>query len=276
MKICIEQMKPVLGDTEKNLLKMVEKIDIAIENGEELIVFPELSLNGYMLEELAFDTGIKEVPQILLEKSKKISIIFGAVEIGEEEYPYNTAFYLENGKVVHKHRKVYLPTYGMFQEGRYFMEGDKIRAFDTKFGRIGILVCEDAWHQSAHYILAQDGAKYVFVISNAPARLGANREDISSAWRNILKNNSMLNGVYTIMTNRVGVEDGITFFGNSAVVDPSGNLIKEAELFKEQSLSCCIDENKIRAARISAPMFKAEKLDMTIRELKRIQKSRFE
>lgn len=276
MKICIEQMKPVLGDTEKNLLKMVEGIDRAIEVGNDIIVFPELSLNGYMLEELVFDTAIKEVPQILLEKSKKISIIFGAAEIGAEEYPYNTAFYLEDGKVVHKHRKVYLPTYGMFQEGRYFMEGDKIRAFDTKFGRIGMLVCEDAWHQSAHYILAQDGAKHIFIISNASAKIGINKYDVSSGWRNILKNSSMLNGVYTVMANRVGVEDGVTFFGNSTVMDPSGEVVKEAEFFKEQSLCCCTSESRIRAARIGAPMFKTEKLDMTIRELKRIQKNRFE
>ena len=276
MRICIEQMKPVLGDTEKNLLKMIEGIDRAIEAGDDIIVFPELSLNGYMLEELVFDTAIKEVPQILLEKSKEISIIFGAAEIGEEEYPYNTAFYLEDGRVVHKHRKVYLPNYGMYQEGRYFMEGDKIRAFDTKFGRIGMLVSEDAWHQLSHYILAQDGAKYIFVITSAPAELGINKHDISNGWRNLLKNSSVLNGIYTVMTNRVGVEDGVTFFGNSTIVDPCGEVVGEAEFFKEQSLCCCTNESRIRAARIAAPMFKIEKLDMTIRELQRIQKNRFE
>ncbi len=78
-----------------------------------------------------------------LEKSREISIIFGAVEMGEGDYPYSTLFYLEDGKVIYKHRKVYLANYGMFFEGRYFMSGDKIRAFDTKFGRVAMVQGED-------------------------------------------------------------------------------------------------------------------------------------
>ena len=94
MRVHIEQMKPVLGDREKNLLKMLEAIDKGIASGEELIVFPELCLNGYVLEDLVFETAIKDVPEILLEKSREISIIFGAVEMGEGDYPYNKLFYV--------------------------------------------------------------------------------------------------------------------------------------------------------------------------------------
>jgi len=276
MNIRIEQMKPVLGNTEQNLLKMVELIEKGIEAGDDIIVFPELALNGYMLEDIVFETAMKNVPEILLEKSKEISIIFGMAELGEEEYPYNTAYYLEDGKIIYKHRKVYLPDYGMFSEGRYFAEGEKIRAFNTKFGRMGMLICEDAWHQSAHYILAQDGAKYIFSIANAPARLGMNKTSVSATWKALLKSSSISNGIFNIMTNRVGVEDGVTFFGNSAVIDPAGEIIKEAEYFKEETLCCCINPCCIRRVRTSAPVFKAEKLDLAIRELKRIQKNRFE
>lgn len=276
MNIRIEQMKPVLGNTEENLLKMVELIEKGIEAGDEIIIFPELALNGYMLEDIVFETAMKNVPAILLEKSKEISIIFGMAELGEEEYPYNTAYYLEDGKVIHKHRKVYLPDYGMFSEGRYFGSGEKIRAFDTKFGRMGMLVCEDAWHQSAHYILSQDGAKYIFSIANAPARLGVNKSSVSSTWKALLKSSSISNGVFNIMTNRAGVEDGVTFFGNSVIIDPCGEVVREADYFKEETLCCCIDSSCIRRARISAPVFKAEKIDLTVRELKRIQKNRFE
>ena len=180
MRVHIEQMKPVLGDREKNLLKMLEAIDKGIANGEDLIVFPELCLNGYVLEDLVFETAIKDVPEILLEKSREISIIFGAVEMGEGDYPYNTLFYLEDGKVVYKHRKVYLANYGMFFEGRYFISGDKVRAFDTKFGRVAMVQGEDMMHQSVQFILAQDNAKYIFVSAAAPARLGINKHDISS------------------------------------------------------------------------------------------------
>ena len=271
MRVHIEQMKPVLGDREKNLLKMLEAIDKGIASGEELIVFPELCLNGYVLEDLVFETAIKDVPEILLEKSRKISIIFGA---GEGDYPYNTLFYLEDGKVIYKHRKVYLANYGMFFEGRYFMSGDKIRAFDTKFGRVAMVQGEDMMHQSVQFILAQDNAKYIFVSAAALARLGINKHDISSQWREILKSNSYLNGVYTIFANRAGVEDGITFFGNSMAIAPNGEIIQEADFMKEESLSCELSDRKIRAARIATPIFKNENLDVTKREIERIIKER--
>lgn len=274
MRVHIEQMKPVLGDREKNLLKMLEAIDKGIASGEDLIVFPELCLNGYVLEDLVFETAIKVVPEILLEKSREISIIFGAVEMGEGDYPYNTLFYLEDGKVIYKHRKVYLANYGMFFEGRYFMSGDKIRAFDTKFGRVAMVQGEDMMHQSVQFILAQDNAKYIFVSAAAPARLGINKHDISSQWREILKSSSYLNGVYIIFANRAGVEDGITFFGNSMAIAPNGEIIQEADFMKEESLSCELSDRKIRAARIATPIFKNENLDVTKREIERIIKER--
>lgn len=274
MRVHIEQMKPVLGDREKNLLKMLEAIDKGIASGEDLIVFPELCLNGYVLEDLVFETAIKDVPEILLEKSREISIIFGAVEMGEGDYPYNTLFYLEDGKIIYKHRKVYLANYGMFFEGRHFMSGDKIRAFDTKFGRMAIVQGEDMMHQSVQFILAQDNAKYIFVSAAAPARLGINKHDISSQWRDILKSSSYLNGVYTIFANRVGVEDGITFFGNSMAIAPNGDIIQEADFMKEGSLSCELSDRKVRAARIATPIFKNENLDLTKREIERIIKGK--
>lgn len=270
MRVHIEQMKAVLGDTEKNLLRMLEGIDKAISNGDDLIVFPELCLNGYVLEELVFESAIREVPAILLEKSQEISIIFGAVEMGEEDYPYNTLFYLEDGKVIAKHRKVYLADYGMFYEGRYFKNGDKIRAFDTKFGRVAMLQGEDIKHQSVQLILSQDRAKYIFVSAAVPTTLGITKHSISSEWRELLKTNSYLNGVYTVMANRVGVEDGVTFFGNSMLVAPDGEVIEEAKFMKEDSLSCELTERRLKATRIANPIFKNENLDLTMRELKRI------
>lgn len=276
MKIHVEQMKPTLGNIEKNLELMITAIDRAIESKKDLIIFPELALTGYSLEDIVFDVAIKEVPEILLEKSKKISIIFGAAELGEEEYPYNTAYYLENGRVLHRHRKVYLPDYGAYCEGRYFMAGNKFRAFDTKFGSVGILICEDAWHQSAQYILAQDGAKFVFVLFNSPAIIGKKKEDLSENWKVLLKTNSLLNGVYTVAVNRVGVEDGTTFFGNSFIVAPNGEILSEGKYLSEDSFGVELEEAKIRRARFSAPMFKTENINLTTNELKRIEKKRFQ
>lgn len=276
MKVYIGQIKPTLGNVEKNLNMMLEVIDKAIAEKNDIVVFPELSLTGYSLEDIVFDVAIKEVPSVLLEKSKEIGIIFGAVELGEEEYPYNTAYYLEDGKVVHNHRKVYLPTYGAYQEGRNFMAGDKVRAFDTKFGRLGILICEDVWHQSTQYILAQDGAKYVFILFNSPAVVGKRKEELSEGWKTIIKTNSLLNGVYSVAVNRVGVEDGIAFFGNSFVVAPNGEIVAEGEYLKEDSFTCELREEEIRRARFKAPMFKTENLNLTKKEIERIENKRFQ
>ncbi|WP_291259519.1 nitrilase-related carbon-nitrogen hydrolase [Fusobacterium sp.] len=276
MKVYMGQMKPTLGNVEKNLEMMIEHIDRAIEEKSDIVVFPELSLTGYSLEDIVFDVAINEVPNVLLEKSKEISIVFGAVELGEEDYPYNTAYYLEDGRLLHKHRKVYLPDYGAFSEGRYFMAGNKFRAFDTKFGRMGILVCEDIWHQSAQYILAQDGAKYVFILFNSPVVIGKKKEDISVQWKTILGSNSLLNGVYSIGVNRVGVEDGTTFFGNSFVVAPNGEVIAEGKYLAEDGICCELDEAQLRRSRFKAPMFKTENINLTKRELERIENKKFQ
>ena len=275
MKVYIGQIKPTLGNVEKNLNMMLEVIEKAIAEKNDVVVFPELALTGYSLEDIVFDVATKEVPAVLLEKSKEISIVFGAVELGEEEYPYNTAYYLEDGKVLHRHRKVYLPDYGPYCEGRYFMAGDKVRAFDTKFGRVGMLVWEDVWHQSTQYILAQDGAKYVFVLFNSPAVVGKRKEELSEGWKMIVRTNSLLNGVYSIAVNRVGVEDGTAFFGNSFVVAPNGEVVCEGEYLQEQCFSCILDEKEIRRARFKAPMFKTENLNLTKKEIERIEIKKF-
>ncbi|MGL5936886.1 MAG: nitrilase-related carbon-nitrogen hydrolase, partial [Cetobacterium sp.] len=231
MKVFLAQMKPILGDTEKNLKKIVDIVEKEIEKGTEVVVFPELSLTGYLLEEMVYDVALDKVPDILLELSKKISIIVGAVELSEDLYHYNTAFYLEDGEIKHKHRKVYLPTYGLFDEGRYFKEGENIRAFNTKFGRVGILICEDIFHQSSSYILGQDGAQTIFVIANSPTRLSNKGLEISNLWESICKTTAASNGCFVVMVNRVGVEDGVNFWGGSFAINPSGDTIEKMEYF---------------------------------------------
>ena len=274
MNIFLAQMKPILGDTEKNLKKIVEVIEKEIEKNTEIVIFPELSLTGYLLEEMVYDVAIERVPQILLELSKKISIIFGAVELGEDLYHYNTAFYLEDGEVKHKHRKIYLPTYGLFDEGRYFKEGDKVRAFDTKFGRVGILVCEDIFHQSNPYILSQDGAQLIFVIANSPTRLTNKGLEIEKIWEDICRTTSISNGCFTIVVNRVGVEDGVNFWGGSFAISPSGDTIEKLEQFKEDGKNIQVDKKEIVKVRFASGSCKNEKIDLVLNELKRIKKSR--
>ena len=172
-KAGLAQIYPVLGDVEKNFALLKDRIGKAKKRGAELLVFPELSLSGYFLKDMVPVSALRTSSPIikeLLKESKEISLAFGLVEESKEHTFYNAAFYLEDGKIKHIHRKVYLPTYGMFDEQRYFSRGNRIRAFDTKFGRFAMVICEDMWHPSAPYIAAQDGAEIILVPSNSPSR----------------------------------------------------------------------------------------------------------
>ena len=274
IKVCLAQIKPTLGNVKKNLEIMCSNIEKAIEEENNVIVFPELSLTGYLVKDMVQSIAItrKTVPQEFLEYSKKIGIIFGAVEEDDEDFRfYNSAFYLEDGEVKHVHRKVYLPTYGLFDEFRYFSKGDKFRAFDTKYGRFGILICEDAFHPSSSYILNEDGCQYMFMLANSPSRGGqGDKPSNLIIWETLAKTYSSLYGMYIVFSHRVGYEDGVNFAGQSKVFSPSGEIKMQLSLFEEDFQSIVLDRAEIRRARIYTPTNKNEDIYLTIRELERI------
>ena len=173
LKISIAQTNTVLADVDKNLAKHIELINKAIDKKNDVVFFPELSLTGYSLKDAVYDVALKSNDakfDKIKELSKKIGIIFGMVELDQRFELYNTLLYFQDGELLNKHRKVYLPTYGLFEEKRYFSEGNRFRAFTTKYGRIGMLICEDMWHPTSGIILAQDGASIIFVSSAGIAR----------------------------------------------------------------------------------------------------------
>ena len=278
IKVALAQTKPYLGAVNKNKKMMIDNIKKAIEKEIDLIVFSELALTGYNLKDMVpvvalWNDENKEMKE-LLELSKEISIMFGAVEEDNRHSFYNAAYYLEDGEIKKVHRKVYLPTYGMFDEKRYFAKGDKFRAFDTKFGRIGMLICEDAWHSSSSYILSQDGADYVFVLASSPARGIDENEKLGSmrTWENMNRLYADLFNSYYIFVNRVGYEDGVNFWGGSEVIDPFGKVEGKAQYFEEELLFVELERQKVRRARIYTPVLRDEDINLTIRELQRIQK----
>ena len=170
VKVGLAQITPKLGDVTENLALHLQTIEEAAEAGVELLIFPELSLTGYRLRDLTFSVALQPtykdpVFAQLLDASRDMDIVVGFVEADERQKFYIANAYLSQGQVVHLHRKVYLPTYGMFDEGRYFAWGDAVQAFDTRFGRIGMLICEDFWHISPPYILWLDGADILILTS---------------------------------------------------------------------------------------------------------------
>ena len=169
----IAQLAPALGDVPTNLERMLSAARDAAANGVDLLVFPELALTGYALRDHVPEVAIPlDSPEMnaLREASRGVSIAFGFVEETPDHRFFNSAAYLEHGEIVHVHRKVHLPTYGLFEEGRYFASGESVRAFETRFGRFAMLVCEDVWHLPIPYLAALDGAIALLVLSAGPTR----------------------------------------------------------------------------------------------------------
>lgn len=280
-KLALAQIDPVLGNVQRNVENHLLAIEKAIHAGAQLIVFPELSLTGYSVKDMNWDLALNlerdtSAVRPLIEKSKAISIIAGGIEEGTDFSIFNSAFLFEDGSVRTAHRKTYLPTYGMFEEMRYFTAGKTVKAIDTKHGRIGVVVCEDLWHPSVPYILAQDGAQLIIALVASPTRVTGNEERLQNS--EINKGNhqayARLHSVYVAFCNRVGYEDGVNFWGGSSVIAPDGTMEAAAKLFDEDLIIAEIDENEVRRARRFSRHALDEDMRLTISELQRIQSDR--
>ncbi|MDD2851357.1 MAG: carbon-nitrogen hydrolase [Desulfuromonadaceae bacterium] len=276
--VVLAQIKPKLGCVADNLALVEREIGKAREAGADLIVFPELALSGYFLKDLvpevALRTDSQEIGR-LMELSRGISIVVGFVEETADYHFYNSALYLEDGAIRHLHRKVYLPTYGLFDEQRYLARGASFRAFDTKFGRFGMLICEDMWHLSASYLLAMDGATALICLSSSPAR-GIEGDSLGSAaaWQQLTSTTALFLNCRVLYCNRVGYEDGVNFWGGSEYVAPSGESIVRGLLLEEECVTATVAEGALRRERISSPMIRDENLFVTLQELQRIMRER--
>jgi predicted amidohydrolase len=274
-KVAVVQLDARVGDVLANREIHLRYIDKAIKNKTNLIVFPELSLTGYTLRDLAAEQAIDLATDRLLDplkkKSKQISIALGFVESGRNHGIYNSALFLEDGVVKHVHRKVYPPTYGMFEEGRYFSEGSSARAFDSKFGRFGMLICEDVWHMSLPYLLALDGAEAILCLTASPTRLSGDTSSLTIADVNHEHHRSYarLLNVYMIFSNRVGVEDGVSFWGGSTVTDPNGSQTAQGKLFNEDMITAVLDSKQVQRARRASRHFLDERPELVLRALRK-------
>lgn len=277
LKVGMAQINPKLGDVQANLALHLESIRQAAEEGVELLVFPELSLTGYRLRDLAFEVAMRPTAQNsvfreLLAASRDMDLVVGFVETDSRQKFYISAAYLAQGEVVHVHRKVYLPTYGMFDEGRYFAWGDAVRAFDTRFGRVGILICEDFWHVSPAYMLWLDGADILILTSSSPGRGLATEQKIGSA-RWVEHINQAYASIFTnfvIHANRTGFEDGVNYWGGSSVYDPEGAPLAQGPHYEEGLVTARLDLNQLRRTRIRLPLLRDERVELTMRELARV------
>jgi len=275
----IAQTNPKLGDVAANLAQHLDLIERAAAQSVELLLFPELSLTGYNLQDLVYEVAARPStddptfgPLLAATRDHGVDALVGFVEEDRRHRFYIAQAYLSGGAVVHVHRKVYLPTYTLFDEGRYFAWGDGVRAFNTRFGRFGVLICEDFWHASPPYLLWLDGADVLLLHSASPGR-GLDEGDRLASARWVERINQAYAGLFTafvVHANRVGFEDGLNFWGGSTIANPDGEFLARGPYFEEALLVHTIDLSQLHRTRSRLPLLRDERTGLLARELARI------
>jgi len=280
--IALAQIATQLGNVAANLDKHLELVKQARASGADLLVFPELSLTGYVLQDLVPNVALsptRDDPLFaqLLGASRDLDLVVGFVDEDQRYRFYIASAYLSGGQVMHVHHKLYLPTYGMFDEGRFFAWGDAVHAFDTRFGRVGILICEDFWHASPPYLLWLDGADLFLFSSASPGRgLGSQAQLASAHWvEHINRAYASMFTSFVAHVNRVGYEDGLNFWGGATVFDPDGMLVAHGPYYQEALTITEIDLNQLHRSRARLPLLRDERTALVQRELNRILAGRF-
>lgn len=229
MRITLAQTSPRLN---RSNLQEVISLVLQHKDTSDLIVFPELSLNGYILQDKLFEDAwdVEELGE-LAKLSLDVDIVVGAA-INEAKKFKNKALYFSKGSLLSAHTKVHLPNYGMFEEARYFSAGDVFESFLTSHGRVSMLVCEDMWHESVHRDLIAQDPDYVIVLVASPARgFEADGLVIEKKWYNILKKVALECDARIIFVNRVGFEDGLGFWGGSCILERDGTFLHKLPKF---------------------------------------------
>jgi predicted amidohydrolase len=239
MKITLAQISPKL---KKISLKEFSEYLLKIEDDCELVVFPELAINGYLLKDAVFEDAYDyEEIEEFAKLSGSHDIVFGAV-FKEEHKFFNSAFYCSKGKIKHIHHKTALPNYGLFQEARFFFKGKDVEMFETKFGKTFLVICEELYNASIIAKISEQKPDLVIVISNSPAR---GFEDdgliIQKQWNSLLGTTALLSGSNILFCNRVGFEDGMGFWGGSCALSPDTQVLNSAKLFSQEFLNIQID-----------------------------------
>jgi predicted amidohydrolase len=268
VRVALAQVDPALGDVPKNIHRTREVLRRARSEDVDLVVFPELTLTGYSLGRVSADLSRSvDDPEIagLAEAANGLACVVGFAEDGPV-HTYNSAAYLEGGSVRHVHRKLYLPTYDIWEERKHFTPGNAMRAFDSDLGRLAVLICSDAWQPALAVVAVQDGARMLIVPANSTSR----RRTIEEEWRDINRFYARMLETYVVFVNRVGAEGDLSFWGGSHVYDPWGELVAEAPAGEPAFVTVDLDLAAVRRRRREMPLVKEARLALLSRELDRL------
>jgi len=260
VRIALAQIPSKIGDVRKNTQHHIEILRQVAKESVDFVCFPELSLTGYLMKDVAYEVATecsKSLTKIARETKINQRAVVGFVRENDLGFVQNAAATLGNGKLLGSTAKFYLPTYGLFEETRYFAGGNPktdLKVFESPACRFGIVVCEDAWHPEPIEALARLGADLVFCIASSPAKgiVESNSErglPIEEQWMSLLKAHALMNTIFVVFVNRSGPEDEEYFWGGSAVISPSGKTITKAKRFESDLLISEIDLDEIKRAR---------------------------
>ena len=274
IQLAVAQFSPRKGDYAGNLSRLGElfaQVD-TLQPRPQLLTLPESALTGYFLEggvrEVAMTAGalardLNELYRDRVKTPRMLDVTLGFYEEFQNKL-FNSALYVTLGGaeavVRHVHRKIFLPTYGMFDEERFVERGREIRAFDTSLGRVAILVCEDAWHSLSGTIAALDGAQIILLLAAPPARgpwpqeSGANGPASVNRWERLARDIAEEHGVFVALANLVGSEGGKMFPGASMVMGPKGDLRVRGPLWEEAVVTSTLDFDDVTRARADMPL----------------------
>ena len=271
LHIAIAQLRPRKGAYRENLARLGEVLREGAASGHpaDLVIAPETALTGYFLEggvresALTADAFFADLAATHAEsKAPPVELCAGFYEL-HENHLYNSAIYASLGGsdagIRHVHRKVFLPTYGVFDEERFVEPGRSIAAFDTRWGRAAITICEDAWHSVMPMFAALDGAQLIIVPTASPARgITPDGDDgrpaSLSRWERIAQDIAGEHGVFVAIAQLVGFEGGKAFPGGSIVAGPRGNLLVRGPVFDDAVVRADLDFNEITRARADLPL----------------------
>ncbi len=274
--LVVVQFKPRKGDYTANIERLAgifSQID-ALDPRPDVAVFAETALTGYFVEggvrDVAMTAGalardLQAQYARAVTTPGPLDVCIGFYEVWNNAF-YNSALYVtlggegEEPVIRHVHRKLFLPTYGMFDEERFVDRGFEVRAFDTGWGRAAMLICEDAWHSLTGTVAALDGATTIFVLSASPARGVWPREDEGPVpanlkrWERLARDIAEEQGVFVALVNLVGTEGGKTFSGGSIIAGPYGDVRARAPLWDEAIMTITLDPEDLTRARSDAPL----------------------
>ena len=278
LRIALVQLAPQLGRLDANIARHHELLAEARAAGAGLVVFPELGLTGYHLQDLAAEVSMAADDPRLLELAAgtvDCSAVVSFVEESADHRLFIAAALLEDGAVRHIHRKLYLPTYGLFDERRFFAAGDALRAVPSRLGvSVGLAICEDFWHLHLPALLALDGAQVLVNVASSPGRdvaaVNAGGLGTAVSWRTLLRAYAQLTTSVVVFCNRVGVDESVSFWGGSMVLGPTGEVIVEGPLYDEALIYADVPLADVRRERIILPLLRDERPELLARELARI------